>query len=179
MKNIAKSNSGEFLAFAENIAPQLYLLKRFNGIILIILGLIIVSVFASLKNIPKTGAFNNTSSLSSGRELTVAYGSKKSRPFSYYNDIIAKHQLFKIIGGLETKAQKTSPGAPLAAELLRNYSLIGIVGGEDPQAIIEDKNAKQTYYLKKGQPLGEYKVRDIQEGKVILENDGQTAELSI
>ena len=179
MKNIAKSNSGEFMAFAENLAPQLYLLKRANGIILIILGLIVVSVFISLRNIPKTAEFNNTASLSAARELTVSDRAEKSRPFSYYNDIIGKHQLFKIIGGQEGKTQKTSPGAPLAAELLKNYSLIGVVGGDDPQAIIEDKKAKQTYYLKKGQPLGEYKIRNIQDGRVILENDGQTAELSI
>ena len=65
------------------------------------------------------------------------------------------------------------------ADLIKKINLVGIIAGENPQAIIEDKDARKTYSVTKGQAIGEFRVEDIQEGKIILEYRGQRYELSI
>lgn len=102
----------------------------------------------------------------------------ETAPFSYYEGIIGKRDVFRTANAPE-KSNKSLTVQPAPSELLQNYSLIGVVADENPQAIIEDKNSKQTYFLNKGQSLGQMKIEDIQEGKVILEANGQRLELSI
>ena len=64
-------------------------------------------------------------------------------------------------------------------ELVKDLNLLGIVSGDAPQAVIEDKKNQQTYYLTKGQFIDEMQVCDIQENKVILEYKGKHAELHL
>lgn len=71
------------------------------------------------------------------------------------------------------------PASGLSAELIKDINLVGIIAGENPQAIIEDKLAQKTYYLNKGQFIGEFQVEDIQEGKIILNFNGQRFELHL
>ncbi len=65
------------------------------------------------------------------------------------------------------------------ADIIKDINLVGIITGENPQAIIEDKKAQKTYYVTKGQLIGEFKVEDIQERKVILNYQGQNYELPL
>jgi hypothetical protein len=62
-------------------------------------------------------------------------------------------------------------------DLMKDISLVGIVSGENPQAVIEDKKAQKTYYVTKGQFIGEMQVEDIQKGKIIINYAGQKYEL--
>ena len=64
-------------------------------------------------------------------------------------------------------------------EILGSLNLLGIITGENNQAIIEDKNLKKTFFLYKGDSLGELKVYDIKSNMVILEYKGEKIELSI
>jgi hypothetical protein len=50
----------------------------------------------------------------------------------------------------------------------KEISLVGIILGEDPQAIIEDKRTQKIFYVKKGQFIEEFKLEDIEFGKAIL-----------
>jgi hypothetical protein len=76
------------------------------------------------------------------------------------------------------------PGGAAGAELVQNdltkdLSLMGIISGENPQAVIEDKKGQQTLYLTKGQFISDMRVADIQENKVILEYRGKRVELHL
>ncbi|MFA5143374.1 MAG: hypothetical protein WC522_04305 [Candidatus Omnitrophota bacterium] len=51
--------------------------------------------------------------------------------------------------------------------------LVGIIAGDNPQAIIEDKKAQKTYYLNKGQSFDGYVVEEISENKVTLDCEGK------
>lgn len=122
-----------------------------------------------------------------GSEITGIASQKESaevkekfpgQPVSHYLDIVARHNLFKIYEG-PAKSDGHIPVKAGASELLSNYSLAGIVSGENPQAIIEDKKSKNTYFLNQGQYLGDFKIEEILEGKVILELKGQRFELSL
>jgi hypothetical protein len=62
-------------------------------------------------------------------------------------------------------------------DIMKDITLVGIISGDNPQAIIEDKKVKKTYYLGKGQFIGEMQIEDIQEGKVIINYAGQKYEL--
>lgn len=53
-------------------------------------------------------------------------------------------------------------------DVLSGLILMGIISGENPQAIIEDKKANKTYFLFKGERFQDFKVKDILDGKVII-----------
>lgn len=114
----------------------------------------------------------NNDRLSVKEEKTAA-----GKPFSYYEDIIKKRDLFKGIVLPEKKNRKTL--SQTASELLANYSLKGILSENNPQAIIEDKKTKQTYFLGKGDSLGEFLIEEINEGKITLDLKGQKVEMSL
>ena len=100
-------------------------------------------------------------------------------PFSTYAEAIGKRELFKppksdIVKEKEkTAAQKKESGS----DKLKSLSLIGIIGGERPQAIIEDKKDKKTYFLNKGQTISDMKVEDILGDRIILDFDGEKFDL--
>lgn len=58
-------------------------------------------------------------------------------------------------------------------DLSKKLNLVGILEGDEPQAIIEDMELNKTHYVYKGQAFNGSKVKDIQKGKVILDCDGQ------
>ena len=82
---------------------------------------------------------------------------------------------------------KTSPvqGAPAARvpqasyDKLKDFTLMGIIAGDKPQAILEDGKNKKTYFLYKGDSVDNIKVEDIQEDKVILTINGEQLELTL
>lgn len=85
-------------------------------------------------------------------------------PLEYYLQDIGGKDIFS-----NSASSSLSPGAISAdADLTGFMNLVGIILGENPQAVIEDKRAQKTYYVKKGQFIGEFRVEDIQEGKIIL-----------
>lgn len=64
-------------------------------------------------------------------------------------------------------------------EVKANLNILGIITGDNNQVIIEDKNLKKTFFLYKGDTIGELKVYDIKDNMVIFECDGEKIELSI
>lgn len=155
------------------------LIKRLNAIILIFLALSIIGISTSLQKANRMTDFAQLNPAKDEDSISSPdYKAKELKPFSYYSEIIGKRQLFKIIASAEAKEKPKTASGP-ALDAIKNYSLLGVIGGANPQAIIEDKKTKQTIYLQKGQSLGEFKVKDVQDGKIILESGEETAELSI
>ena len=77
-----------------------------------------------------------------------------------------------------------SRGGPAASEdllaaggITDKVGLVGIITGDNPQAIIEDKKAQKTYYLNKGQSFDGYVVEEIADDKVILDCEGKKISL--
>jgi hypothetical protein len=85
----------------------------------------------------------------------------------------------RIFGGISLSQARPEeiPITSEATDAINNLSLVGIISGENPQAIIEDKAAHKTYYLSKGQSIRDFQVQDIKEGKVTLIIEGQKFEL--
>jgi type II secretory pathway component PulC len=106
----------------------------------------------------------------SGRELFTVPDVK---PVRYYLDGMSGRQVFKV----STGGAGESPVGIAGSDSIRDFSLVGIISGERPQAIIQDNKTQKTYYLNKGQTIAEYMVEDILPDKVILNTGGQRYEL--
>lgn len=97
------------------------------------------------------------------------------KPFNFYLEAIDRKQIFSSESPEITKPAET--GDLKGTELIRELNLLGIISGDDPQAIIEDKKIHKTFFLRKGDFVGEFQVEEIGEGKVILNYQGQKFDL--
>ncbi|MFH0772069.1 MAG: hypothetical protein V1933_05565 [Candidatus Omnitrophota bacterium] len=98
--------------------------------------------------------------------------------FEDYSRVITERELFKPQRS-EPQAEKIYSNQPLTYDGFKNLSLIGIIGGENPQAIVEDKENGKSYFLFKGQTINQMKVEDILEDRVIFDFNGQRFELTL
>jgi type II secretory pathway component PulC len=97
----------------------------------------------------------------------------EKKPLEYYLKGVENQNIF----GASGLTQQNQNPAAAATDLAKDITLVGIISGDQPQAVIEDKKNQKTYHLNKGQSFGEFRVEDIQEGKIILENNGKKYEL--
>ena len=72
-------------------------------------------------------------------------------------------------------AQPGDATKPDAKSLVSNMRLVGISWGDAPTAMIEQD--KQTYFLKPGDAIGQFSVKDIQKDHVILKTGDQEVDL--
>lgn len=100
---------------------------------------------------------------------------EKSKPLEFYLDGAKNRKIFNSLA----ESENASPAKTADANLIKDINLVGIISGENPQVIIEDKKAQKTYYLSKGQFIGDLEVSDIQDGKIILNYNGQRYELHL
>jgi PAB1-binding protein PBP1 len=121
---------------------------------------------------------NSSKYLSHQREnqKTVLFKEKKTAPYSYYQQEIAKKNIFRS-GSVEAKSKKVIPAGTVFKELIKDLKLLGIVSGDKSQAIIEDQKARQTYFLYAGDLLGEIKLEEVYSDRIILEFKGERISL--
>lgn len=88
-------------------------------------------------------------------------------PLSYYIGVISRNNLFRPLG--------IKP-----VEIKSDLVLTGIMGmGDSSKAIIEDVVSGKSYYISKGESVGNSKVVEITESQVILEGTGGRSVLKI
>ena len=68
--------------------------------------------------------------------------------------------------------------APQQDDLQKKLKLVGIVLDEAPQAVVEDQETHETYFLFVGDEIGQARVEEIQEEKVILLLNEEKVELT-
>ncbi len=94
----------------------------------------------------------------------------KVKDYSYYSKEIANKKIF---GPPSKEERKPSQLSKAEEDISSNLTLVGIIAGENPQAIIEDKKTQKTYYLNKKQSFNGFTIDDISDGKVVLEYEGK------
>jgi len=100
----------------------------------------------------------------------------EAKPYEFYAQGITSRSIFSAISA--PTEEKEQAAANIDSEkLFGELNLVGVISGDNPQAIIEDKKTRKTYYINKGQSVGEFQAEDIQEGKVTLNYNGQKFEL--
>jgi len=101
----------------------------------------------------------------------IAVNLPQAENYPVYLKHINSRQLF------ETDFAKSALQAESEANLSEKFSLVGIISGDIPQAVIEDKQAQKTYYLKEGESFSGIKVEQVNEGKVSINYHGRQVEL--
>ncbi len=86
-----------------------------------------------------------------------------------------------IFKGIEESPARGGGPARVASldQIMGNYTLGGILGGDQPQAIIEDKQQSKTYFLNVGDTLGEIKIIAITDEKVTVAVGDEQADLTL
>jgi type II secretory pathway component PulC len=102
-----------------------------------------------------------------------AKSQEEPKPYEFYLKNLNRRQIFTASSFRETP----TAAAVASADLIKDLNLVGIISGDNPQAVIEDKKAQKTYYISRGQYVGDFQIEDIQEGKIILNYRGQRYEL--
>ncbi len=87
------------------------------------------------------------------------------KPFSFYLENIKKRDIFRMGRKPALEGELISSKA---AEATQNLRVVGISWSEQPDAMIEDIKAGKTYFVKKGQMAGEFKVEVIYKDRVTL-----------
>lgn len=166
------------ILFSTDLFSVPHFLKHVNKYL--VLSIIVLTVFLII-DIAITNPKKKMASLLSGtvvRSSDVGY--KKEDPaaqtedFSKYSGHISARKIFGPPPVQETSGQDTTRPAE---EIFGNLNLVGIIAGDEPQAIIEDKKSQKTYYLNKGQSFDGINVEEISEDKVKLNSGGRRTTL--
>ncbi|MDD5079802.1 MAG: hypothetical protein PHH68_05695 [Candidatus Omnitrophica bacterium] len=93
----------------------------------------------------------------------------------YYVDGIGKRDIFRMGGKFDNGAENATLSK--LEELAQTLKLVGISWSDDPDAMIEDSQMSQTFFVKKGQKIGEFTVENISKDKVSLRSGKEIIEL--
>ncbi|KAA3618394.1 MAG: hypothetical protein DWQ05_07700 [Calditrichaeota bacterium] len=63
--------------------------------------------------------------------------------------------------------------------LAQRYTLLGIISGPNPQAIVRENSGNSSLFLTTGNRIGDYIIKEIHSDKVILIRDGEKVELTL
>ncbi len=122
-----------------------------------------------LRNVPMPSV-NTVKGMTSN---AAAVASTRIKPLESYLQSVGAHSLFSA----QMSSQSVAAAANVNINLSEEINLVGIIMGDAPQAVIEDKKNQKTYYVNKGQFVGDKQIDDIQSGKVIIQYNGQRYEL--
>lgn len=98
------------------------------------------------------------------------------RPFLHYLEMVQRRDIFSPVM-LKIKENPEVQTKKILDTLIENLKLVGISWGREPQAMIEDKKAKKTYFLKTGDTITNLKIEAVLKDKVILNYKGEKVEL--
>jgi hypothetical protein len=155
------------------------IVKVINGLLgslIVILAAYFASSFSlALVNQKKTFSLAGGSPQAGKASAVSAIPSNLKDP-TYYLDKVSQRNIFKI--GAKKVAEAESKGdISRLMELTQSLKLVGISWSNDPDAMIEDTKSTRTFFVKRGQMVGEVKIKDIAKDKVVLTYDGEEMEL--
>ncbi len=90
-----------------------------------------------------------------------------------------RRQYFRGISNSQISGSNTPLDAATTPGLAQRYSLIGILTGAIPKAIIKENLSGNTMFLSKNQRMDTYTVQEIKSDRIVLEQDGELFELKM
>jgi type II secretory pathway component PulC len=100
---------------------------------------------------------------------------KAVKPYDFYLQGIGSRTIFD--SGLSVEQAASLSNANV--DSMKDIKVVGIIAGEKTQAVIEDTKFNKTYYVAKNQVIGEMRIEDIAEGKVIISYQGKLFDFSL
>lgn len=154
-------------------------INKILGLFIFVLAVYFISnLFSSLINLKKTPylEFKPQEGVSFTGTQQLSFLKKAA---SYYFEKVRERDIFKMGAKKPTAAAEASPRGPSSRiiEATQHLKLVGISWSNDPDAMIEDSKALRTFFVKRGQMIGEIKVQAIFKDKVVLGFGGEEIEL--
>jgi hypothetical protein len=106
---------------------------------------------------------------------SIPLGVVEAKPFEFYAGKIEGRDVFE--APWEKPALDSQAPADPALGLSKRLKVVGILLDEDPKAIIEDLETKQTFFLSPKERMGDIVVDEILEDKVIVIFNEEKVEL--
>src|SRR3989338_5040508 len=160
-------------SFLKNSILDPRALKAFNKYTVIIIAIIAGYFILDMILVrPSRNAASLISSASVSVPIVPVAGKTmpiETKSYSYYSNRMSGRNIFSASPYIQTESQGELSGEMSGG----NVELVGIVPGDNPQAIVENKKNQKTYYLIKGQSIDEITVEDISGDKVVLEYRGK------
>lgn len=166
-------------------APRLWRpdIKAINTILMaiaVVLGVsFIVNFSASVIKLKKSGGLTFKTLDDSKHAEGVQEHAVFRKPVAYYLEKMAARDIFKM--GVKKRAApeqgQVNSSASRILELTQHLKLVGISWSSDPDAMIEDTRALKTFFVKRGEMIGDIKVQAIFKDKVVLVYSGEEIEL--
>lgn len=156
------------------------LLNRILCFFIFILAFYFISnLFSSLVDSRKNLRNLESGTLKSADYAGVGEAAFSKKAASYYFEKIRERDIFKMGHKDSSANQETFQKGPSARiiEATQHLNLVGISWSNDPDAMIEDTRALRTFFVRRGQMIGEVKVQAIFKDKVVLGYDGEEIEL--
>ena len=110
------------------------------------------------------------------RKVSLSETAILKKAASSYLEKVMQRDIFKLGAKGAIQAAGKGPSSKVL-EATKNFKLVGISWSDDPDAMIEDAKALRTFFVKRGQMLGEVKVQAIFKDKVVLSYQGEEIEL--
>ena len=153
--------------------PNLKILNKILLVVSILLLIFSITDFAlSRPNIKEVDRKSNHTR-GQGKEGSLVV---EKRPFLHYLEMVQRRNIFSPIA-LKQVEEPEIKEAQLQ-EMAVDLGLVGIsLDDDEVMAMVEDKKVNKTYFLKKGDKIGEFKIENILENKVILSYEGREIEL--
>lgn len=159
--------------------PYLFDLKKINILlffIIIILGAYFINnlsySLSTYHQIPQLAP----KSEGEARPASFKEDSLLKKTAAYYFEKIAQRDIFKM-GPKPAITEEKKTVSPVVKEATKNLRLVGISWSDNPDAMIEDTQAKRTFFVKRGQSVGKMKIQAIFKDRVILSYEGEEIEL--
>lgn len=154
-------------------------LKYFNRLMIILgFGMLVIFIVLQFRPVPAPSSLpadetQNTPEDQSGAEDMVP--GRFNKPFSFYEDMLKTRDIFA--SPQEISAAGNVVEIPYVEAINGRFILVGLIIDQDPQAMIEDGQTGQTIFLKINESVSGLKLLDIQEGKIMVDYQGQISEL--
>ena len=149
-------------------------LNNANKYLAVILALLLIYLLADIVIFRPSAAVNKIiSGLSNEKTDTKhPFGSTRGEDvnYSYYNSILSGKETF---GRSVSVESGNAPGSPL------DIVLVGVIVGARPQAIIENKNTRTVYHVRKGDRFENCTVEEVSTYKAVISCEGRKIELEL
>ncbi|MCM8795910.1 MAG: hypothetical protein NC928_04430 [Candidatus Omnitrophica bacterium] len=157
------------------------LINKLLGCLIFVLGVYFISTFfgslVSLKKMPSYLEIKPQEGMTVTRAEETSFLKKAS---SYYLEKARARDIFKMGGEKTTTTSEAASPKGFSSKIIeatQHLKLVGISWSNDPDAMIEDTRALRTFFVKKGQMIGEVRVEAIFKDKVVLRYAGEEIEL--
>jgi hypothetical protein len=134
----------------------------------------VFSFYSSWKGL-KLASITNMASVPVNKQEGMIKDVSALKGLIYYVDGIGKRDIFRMGGKFDLAAEPAAVSK--LAELTQSLKLVGISWSADPDAMIEDSKMSKTFFVKKGQMIGEFTVENISQDKVSLRYGKELIEL--